>query len=252
MRAVNLIPEDQRRGASGTGGRSGGVAFVIIGVLAGIVALVAVYAMTNSKVSTRKSELKSLQQQVLDSQTANAQIAKYSALAAQRQARVATVTSIAGTRFDWAHAMLEVPRVLPNGVWLETMNGTVTPTSAATASGASAPTGPQIEINGCTTAMIPVANVMSALSRMDGVTDVDLVKAAKADSANTSPGNCQVKTTYPAFDVIVHYQEPGGPLQTGTDVPTSTPVADKSATGSAGSTPTVTSTPATPVTGAGG
>src|SRR5262249_50314381 len=103
MRAVNLIPEEQRRGAGGTGGRSGGVAFAIVGVLAGLVALVAFYALTSSTLSNRQAELKSLQQQVSDSQTANAQLAKYAVLAAQRQARVATVTQIADTRFDWAH-----------------------------------------------------------------------------------------------------------------------------------------------------
>jgi Tfp pilus assembly protein PilN len=241
MRAVNLIPEDQRRGAGGTGGRSGGVAFAVVGLLAGIVALVAVYAMTSGTISTRKSELQSLQQQVTDSQTANDQVAKYSALAAQRQARVATVTQIAGSRFDWAHAMLEIPRVLPHNVWLETLSGTVTPSSSGTVS-STAPAGPQIEIDGCTTGMIPVANVMVALSRMDGVTDVDLVKAAKGDSV--SEDGCQVKTSIPDFDIIITYQTPGGPLQTSTDFPTKAVV---DAASNVSGSPTVTPTPATPV-----
>jgi len=255
MRAVNLIPEDQRRGAGGSGGRSGGIAYAIVGLLVGIVAMVTLYAMTSSKVSTRKSELTSLQQQVADSQTANAQLAKYSALAAQRQARVATVTQLADTRFDWAHAMLEVPRVVSKGVWLESMAGNVSPSSSATSSTTTAATGPQIEIQGCTTGMIPVANVMAAMSRMDGVTNVDLIKASKSDSAtatqqsqeNASSTGCQLNTNWPLFDIVVTYEEPGGTLRTGTDIPSATPVDNTTPASSLGSTPTVTPTPSTPV-----
>jgi hypothetical protein len=51
VKAVNLIPDEQRRGAGGATGRSGGVAYAIVGVLAGIVGLFAVYTMTNSKIT---------------------------------------------------------------------------------------------------------------------------------------------------------------------------------------------------------
>ncbi len=239
MRAVNLIPDDQRRGAGGTTGRSGGVAFAVIGVLAGLVALVAVYTMTSSTISTRESQLKTLKQQVLDSQTANAQLAKYSALAAQRKARVDTVTQIADTRFDWAHAMNEIPRVLPTNTWLEEMDGTLSPTAT---SGSTAPAGPQIEIKGCTTGQIPVANVMSALSRMDGVIDVDLISSDKADtvSAGSESSDCRVKDSYPLFDLRVTYEVPGGDRQTGTD--------NVNVAASLATTPTVTATPPEPVT----
>ena len=39
MRAVNLIPADERRGAGGIAGRSGGVVYVLVGGLAVLVAL---------------------------------------------------------------------------------------------------------------------------------------------------------------------------------------------------------------------
>ena len=39
MRAVNLIPAEQRRGAGGLAGRTGGVVYVVLGMLVVLVAL---------------------------------------------------------------------------------------------------------------------------------------------------------------------------------------------------------------------
>ena len=43
MKAVNLIPGEQRQGAGSYTGRSGGGALIVLGMLAGLAVLVAMY-----------------------------------------------------------------------------------------------------------------------------------------------------------------------------------------------------------------
>ncbi|MDX6726446.1 MAG: hypothetical protein QOK49_1251, partial [Baekduia sp.] len=50
MRAVNLIPTDQQRGAGGAAGRSGGGAYILLGALALIVAMAGAYVLAGKKV----------------------------------------------------------------------------------------------------------------------------------------------------------------------------------------------------------
>ena len=38
MKAINLVPSDQQRGAGGRAGRSGGAAYALVGLLAGAAA----------------------------------------------------------------------------------------------------------------------------------------------------------------------------------------------------------------------
>jgi Tfp pilus assembly protein PilN len=210
MKAVNLIPDEQRRGAGGNAGRSGGVAYAVVGVLAGIVVMVAVYSMASSTISTRKAKLAAVQQQITNSQNSNAQLQSFTTLAAERQSAVSTVTDIAQTRFDWAHALNEIARVLPHDVWLETLAGTVSPTTSAGGGGTGVASEPAIEIQGCTTSQDEVATVMTALHQIDGVDQVNLTKSAKSDSPSSSIGSCTVKSGYPAFDLTVSFVLPDG------------------------------------------
>ena len=43
MRAVNLIPADQRAGAAGVGGRSGGGAYAVLALVGGLALLALLY-----------------------------------------------------------------------------------------------------------------------------------------------------------------------------------------------------------------
>jgi Tfp pilus assembly protein PilN len=211
MKAVNLIPDEQRRGAGGSSGRSGGVAYAIVGVLAGLVAIVAMYTLSSNDVASRKSQLAATEAQVVASQHTNDQLQAYTSFAALSQSRTDTIKAIVSTRFDWAHALREIPRVLPKDVWFETMAGTVSPTTSAGGGGVGLPGEPAIEVTACTTSQDEVARVITALQRIDGVDQVNLTKSEKSDSANTSAGSCTVKTSYPAFDITVSFKLPTDP-----------------------------------------
>jgi Tfp pilus assembly protein PilN len=248
MKAVNLIPDEQRRGAGGTAGRSGGVAYACIGVLAGIVVMVALYAMTSSTITTRQSDLDTLNQQIAASQTQSTELSAFSAKAAEAASRKQTITELVSTRFAWGHALREIPRVLPKDVWLQSMSGTVAANTDAAAAVTTTPSGPSIDIQGCTTSQNEVAKLMSSLKLIDGVQDVTLVKSAKPDNA-TGAGTCTVRSSYPAFDITVTF---GTGDTSATDAANATGNTPASALGTtapaASSAPAATATPASSVT----
>ena len=112
--------------------------------------------------SKRKAEKVSLEAQVADAEAAAQQGQSFSDFASVQQARQATVTALAESRFDWERVLRQLAIVIPNDVWITSLNATVSadaasalstssPTSGGSAgSGASdSITGPSLEIQGC-------------------------------------------------------------------------------------------------------
>src|SRR3954452_19477454 len=111
MKAVNLIPEDQQRGGGSAAGRSGGAVYGVLGALAVLVLLVAVYATTNKQISERQAEATKLQAEAAQAQSAASALSPYREFAKMSQERITTVKGLMDGRFDWAHALREVSRV---------------------------------------------------------------------------------------------------------------------------------------------
>lgn len=89
MRAVNLIPVDERRSSGGTG--SGLGVYILLGVLAVVVAVSAAYTLTNKSIDDRRAKLVEVQAQVkAQADTAQA-LQGYTAFTALRQKRSETV-----------------------------------------------------------------------------------------------------------------------------------------------------------------
>jgi len=74
MRAVNLIPAEDRRGLRGGGSGSGIASYIVLGVLAAVVAMSAAYTLANRSVSDHRAQLESVQSQL---ETAQAQVQRY-------------------------------------------------------------------------------------------------------------------------------------------------------------------------------
>ena len=53
MRAVNLIPAEQRGGASVGAGRSQGAAYAVLGLVAGLAVMVVLYGIARHQVTSR-------------------------------------------------------------------------------------------------------------------------------------------------------------------------------------------------------
>jgi Tfp pilus assembly protein PilN len=245
MRAVNLIPSEQQRGAGGAAGRSGGGAYVLLGALALLVVLAATYVASNKSVTDKRTQLTDVTQQAEAAEAKAQELTSYTKFAAIRQKRVDTVTQLAGSRFDWAHALREVARVLPQNAWLTSLTGTTSSSVSLSSGGSSALRSslnvPAIVINGCTTSQQSVAKLISRLRLIDGVQRVSLEDSTKAQdtgeaSATGSGGDCRGgHVKYPIFNVDVFFEQSGPAVSTSTGA---------AATGSSAS-PSSTTTPST-------
>lgn len=250
MRAVNLIPSEQQRGAGGAAGRSGGGAYVLLGAMALLVVLAATYVVSNKSVTDKRAQLDDITQQATVAEAKAQQLTSYTRFASVRQKRVDTVTQLANSRFDWAHALREVARVLPQNAWLTQLTGTTS--SSVTIDGTSSSLRsslnvPAIVINGCTTSQQSVAKLMTRLRLIDGVQRVTLEDSTKGEDdgkGNTSNsgvgGDCRGgHAKFPIFNVDVFFEQGSTVTSTSTGI-----AATASATGSSTS-PSSTTTPST-------
>lgn len=179
MRAVNLIPAEQRRGAGGLAGRSGGIVYVLTGGLAVLVILGVVYALAVHDVADKKGQLATLTQQVTDTQ-AQAQILQpYIAVASLSDSSTKQVVSLAKSRFDWPNAMRQLAIALPSDVTFTSFSGTTADASTlapGTAPSSTGNGGTNFAITGCAATQREIANVLTSLATVPAVTDVSLVK----------------------------------------------------------------------------
>jgi Tfp pilus assembly protein PilN len=216
MRPVNLIPREERRGERAPL-RVGKLSYVLVGGL--VVALVAVTAtvLVGNQVKDREAELASLEQQELAATQQAEALAPYAEFASMSQARIATVTSLAQSRFDWERVFRELALVLPDDVWLTSLAGAV---GGAAGSGegsgvaGSSIAGPSLAISGCGEGHESVAGFLEALKDIDGVTRVGLVKSALPEDSTSGGGSgggsdgggeCQTRDFIAGFDAVVAF-----------------------------------------------
>jgi Tfp pilus assembly protein PilN len=219
MKAVNLIPSEERRGGA-SGGRSGGPAYVLLGALAVLVMMVAAWTLTGKTVKDRRSHLTSVEQQAKAAEAQANELAAYSSFSDVRKKRAETVASIAHSRFDWAHVMHEIARVIPPDTHLISLSGAVS-------AGAQAPNGagqalslrgsnpgPAIDIVGCSDGQANVSRMISRLRLIDGVQHVTLAESSKNDSetggatSSSDDGECRYNSRIAKFDVLLIFAAP--------------------------------------------
>jgi Tfp pilus assembly protein PilN len=239
MKAVNLVPKDYRRGR--LAGRGGEVfSYFLIGGLAALLLAVTAIVLTNNKISDNKAEVAKLSQERDDAQAEADALAPYANFASLAQARTATVSSLAQSRFDWERIMRELAQILPSDIWLTQLSGTVLPDvpldGAAGLTTRSSVPGPALEIIGCGPSQDSVAKFVAALEDIDGVTRVGVQSSEKPESA-TSGGtggstDCRTKDFIAKFELIVAFDAAPVPAAAGV---TTTP-------------PAAPATPATPTT----
>jgi hypothetical protein len=223
MRAVNLIPGDQRGGSVGVG-RSGGAAYAVLALMVGLAALAVMYGKASRAVSSGESKAASLSAHAQQEKAAAEALAPYTSFVALRQEREAAVTELIDTRFDWAHTFHEFGRVLTGQTSLTALSGqiggeasksTATTSSSSTSSASSAssvtsatPAGsvPTFTISGCAASQKAVAQMLQRLRLIDGVAEVTLQNSTRgtATGAGSSGGGCP--PTAPVFNVSVAFQ----------------------------------------------
>ena len=196
MRAVNLIPSEQRGGGGLDGGRSGGAVYLVLGGLAMLAVLIGVWAITGSRVTDRRAELQRLQAEVSAAQSQSAQLQSTDTIRAEREQRAATVRALAAARIDWASSLDAIARTLPDNTWLSKLTASSVPGATPGGTGgagavASSTLGPSIQIGGCSPSQASVARLMPRLRAVPGVANVTLVRTQKTEpGAGTGTGDC--------------------------------------------------------------
>jgi Tfp pilus assembly protein PilN len=208
VRAVNLIPAESRGRSRGPSTGMQVPTFVLLGLLTAAVALVTVYVLTNNTITSRKANLANLKNEVSQEQAAAARLGEFTKFSQLAQTRVGTVKSIAAARFDWNTALTDLAKVVPANTTLQSVNGTVVP-SAGTGGGSSLrsdESGPAFELTGCTASQDDVAQLMSRLRVIPGVTRVTFSDSQQSTVATGSGGaSGQGCGAGPTFDLVVFF-----------------------------------------------
>jgi Tfp pilus assembly protein PilN len=222
VRAVNLIPRDQRRGGGGgPGGRTGSAAYIVLGVLGALVLAMSVYVLTGNQVNSRKGEVAKTNQEATTLEQQAAALKPYIEFATLSKSRLETVTALADSRFNWERAMRDLARALPGDVWLTSLVGTVAPGvtlegggGGSTGSLRSAVQMPAIELVGCTESQSSVSRVMARLRTMRGVQRVSLASSEKAEGTGGGGGggstaDCRNGSSrFPQFELVIFFDAP--------------------------------------------
>jgi Tfp pilus assembly protein PilN len=229
MRAVNLIPAEQRSGAGPGLGRSGGAAYAVLGLVGALALLAVLYGSARHEISSRRAQAASLAARAQSAQEAASKLAPYTSFVALRQQREQAVSELVDTRFDWAHVLHEFGRVLPSDTSISSLSGTVgspsvsggspsaskgSPTGTGTGAGAGAgaavtsatPPGdvPVFTLAGCATSQAAVAQTLERLRLIDGVSEATLQSSTKSTSSGAgSSSGCPVGG--PTFTVQVNF-----------------------------------------------
>jgi len=220
MRPVNLIPPEDRRGG-GAPLRTGPLPYVLVGglglLLLGVVALV----LAGNKVSERESEVAKLEREDARAAAKAQRLASYTEFRAMSEQRVATVSELADSRFDWERVMRELALILPKDVWLVSLTATAAPGVGVEGGGGGssgmrgAIPGPALELSGCAKGQEGVAGFVTALDDIDGVTRVGVQSSELPESGNEGDGGggggdssgdeCRTRETIAKFAIVVAF-----------------------------------------------
>jgi Tfp pilus assembly protein PilN len=210
MRAVNLLPVEQRTGQSVGVGRSQGGAYAVLVLVGGLALMAFLYGEAKHQVSSRRTQVASLNKQAQQAQAAAERLAPYTSFIALRDQRMQAVETLIDSRFDWAHVLHEFGRVLPAQASISSLSGTIggasassvsvapaassasTASAGASSGGAAAsatPPGsvPTFTLAGCATSQSAVALTLERLRLIDGVKEVTL-QSSTAGTASSGGG----------------------------------------------------------------
>jgi Tfp pilus assembly protein PilN len=197
VRPVNLIPAEERHDGNAPM-RTGPVPYLLVGALVAALVGVTALVLTSNQISDRKDEVVQLKREDAVAQARAERLAAYTQFRTLHEQRVATVSSLADSRFDWERVMRELSLILPDNVWLVSLDATAS--SEASSGGESGDSesnlrgsvaGPALEISGCASGQEAVAGFVTALKEIDGVTRVGVESSelpSQAEGVGASAG----------------------------------------------------------------
>ncbi len=251
MRPVNLIPPEDRRGEHAPL-RTGPLPYVLLGALVAILIGVTALVLIGNQIADSKNEVATLEQEDAAASAQAQRLAAYTEFRSMSEQRVATVSSLADSRFDWERVMRELSLVLPSDVWLVGLTATAAPGvgiegggSGGDASGMrGAIAGPALELSGCAKGQEAVAGLVTALEDIDGVTRVGVQASelpekdeASGGGGDSSSGSeeCRTRNFIAKFEIVVAFDAAPVPASTSGEAVPATPEATETPTSEASS-----------------
>jgi Tfp pilus assembly protein PilN len=236
VRPVNLLPPEDRPGGQRPL-RTGPIPYLIVGALALALIGVTVLVVTEDQISDRKAEVTRLEAEQTVASARLQELSPYTQFHNVREQRVAAITSLADSRFDWPRVMHELSLVLPGNVWLSSLTGTaspgVNPAGGAGVSLRGQIPGPALELVGCATSQAAVAGFVQALKDIDGVTRVGIPSSSLGSGGGESAAasTCQTKESIAQFQMVVAFDAAPVPIE---GAPAAEPVATEPVASEAG------------------
>jgi Tfp pilus assembly protein PilN len=231
MRPVNLLPSDLRQGAQAPM-RTGAIPYVLVGALAAILAGVALLVLTGNQISERKTEVAQLKREDAVAVQEARRLAAYTQFQTLHEQRLATITSLADSRFDWERVMRELSLVLPHDVWLTELGASASAQSDSGGSGGGlrgSIAGPALSLSGCATGQEAVAAFITVLKDIDGVTRVGVESSelpseeegsgSSGESGGSGGGNCQTRNFIASFQIVVAFDAAPVPAAADAEAP---------------------------------
>jgi len=200
VKAVNLLPA-KHRPRTPTGEQQGS-AYIVVGVLGGLLLMVVLYVLTVNGINSRKGQVASANAETSAAQARANTLTPYGDFSKVKDQRVQSVRQLATGRIDWERLTRGLARVLPTDVWLTSASasasgtpsaagaGGSSPAPAAGATGAAASTAPQVELVGCAPSQSAVAVTLVRLRELAGAQDVQLNEITRPEqSAGAASGS---------------------------------------------------------------
>jgi Tfp pilus assembly protein PilN len=218
MRPVNLLPPGERQGARAPA-RTGPLPYLVVGALVAVLAGVTLLVVTSNQISDSRAEAAQLRSEDAVASARAERLAAYTQFRRLSEQRVATVASLADSRFDWERVMRELSLLLPPYVWLTELKASASPEAARATGGEGnmrdSIAGPAMELTGCAVSQDGVAGFVTVLKDIDGVTRVGVQSSELPDGesgAGVSGGegeagteDCRTHTNIAKFEIVVAF-----------------------------------------------
>jgi Tfp pilus assembly protein PilN len=220
MRPVNLIPSEERPGGRKPL-RSGPLAYIVVGALAAAVIAITALVVTENKVADSKAEVAQLHREEARITAKAQELSAYTQFATVREQRLATITSLADSRFDWERVLHELALVMPGYVQLTSLAGSASGSSSSGGIGIrSQVAGPALEMVGCTTTQGGVASFIEAVKSIDGVTRVGIQGSTMSGTGGNATTSSTCGRGLPAqFQLVAAFDAaPVAPSESGEEI----------------------------------
>lgn len=196
MRAVNLLPASRR---TQEGGSRPGISYAVLGVLGALLVAVVMYVLTANGLTAKQDELAKVQSETQAAQQRAAALGSFGNFASIKQTREASVTQLAQARLDWERLVRELSRVLPEDVYVSSIDASA---GGATDAGASAPgtSGPSLNLTGCAPSNPDVATLLVRLRKLHRANDVTLNSSARGGDESAGCGEAYGFAVIVSFD----------------------------------------------------